>query len=577
MPGLLVSLRLLRRCLRRDGAAMMAALAALTVAGSGLAALAPLFLKFVMDSAAEPDLFRAAMFALCYAAFLALARIAGEAKAAVYGAAEQRILRVLSCRALSHVLQLPVGFFTARSTGYVQQTLENGLVGYRLLLHQSLMTVGPGLLEILFLAALILIWLESAFLIVFAGFAAAYAVIFAVCARSVFEAGRHTSAARTEAQSQLVGSLLNQEAIRLAVGAETTVMQQERLLEAVEAGWRGLLRARLRAGVLMSLVMAIGLLAGLLLALGGLRAGDMSFGDLVFVQASLLQIIRPLEMLAVSLRDVGQGVAFSDQLNRLLAEPTEATASSSDLAGGASAPAAIRFEKVGLFHAGGGGGVKDVSFCLPSGCKAGIVGLSGSGKSTLLRLLTRLQDPSEGRILLDGEAIADQAVDNVRQRMTFILQEGGLLDADLEMNIVFPNEDVDLENLSRAIAASGLGPTIDRMPDGLGTRIGERGTRLSGGERQRVLIARALYRNSGTLLADEPGSALDAPSRAQILRGLFDRSKTRTVLLVSHRLAEVAEADVILVMQEGRLIEQGTHAELLEKQGHYAWLWRRQT
>lgn len=577
MPGLLVSLRLLRRCLRRDGAAMMAALAALTVAGSGLAALAPLFLKFVMDSAAEPDLFRAAMFALCYAAFLALARIAGEAKAAVYGAAEQRILRVLSCRALSHVLQLPVGFFTARSTGYVQQTLENGLVGYRLLLHQSLMTVGPGLLEILFLAALILIWLESAFLIVFAGFAAAYAVIFAVCARSVFEAGRHTSAARTEAQSQLVGSLLNQEAIRLAVGAETTVMQQERLLEAVEAGWRGLLRARLRAGVLMSLVMAIGLLAGLLLALGGLRAGDMSFGDLVFVQASLLQIIRPLEMLAVSLRDVGQGVAFSDQLNRLLAEPTEATASSSDLAGGASAPAAIRFEKVGLFHAGGGGGVKDVSFCLPAGCKAGIVGLSGSGKSTLLRLLTRLQDPSEGRILLDGEAIADQAVDNVRQRMTFILQEGGLLDADLEMNIVFPNEDVDLENLSRAIAASGLGPTIDRMPDGLGTRIGERGTRLSGGERQRVLIARALYRNSGTLLADEPGSALDAPSRAQILRGLLDRSKTRTVLLVSHRLAEVAEADVILVMQEGRLIEQGTHAELLEKQGHYAWLWRRQT
>jgi ATP-binding cassette subfamily B protein len=576
MPGLLVSLRLLRRCLRRDGAAMMAALVALTVAGSGLAALAPLFLKFVMDSAAEPDLFRAAMFALCYAAFLALARIAGEAKAAVYGAAEQRILRVLSCRALSHALQLPVGFFTARSTGYVQQTLENGLVGYRLLLHQSLMTVGPGLLEILILAALILIWLEPAFLIVFAGFAAAYAVIFAVCARSVFEAGRHTSAARTEAQSQLVGSLLNQEAIRLAVGAETTVMQQERLLEAVEAGWRGLLRARLRAGVLMSLVMAIGLLAGLLLALGGLRAGEMSFGDLVFVQASLLQIIRPLEMLAVSLRDVGQGVAFADQLNRLLAEPTEATASISDLAGGASAPVAIRFEKVGLFHAGGGGGVKDVSFCLPAGCKAGIVGLSGSGKSTLLRLLTRLQDPSEGRILLDGEAIADQAVDNVRQRMTFILQEGGLLDADLQMNIVFPNEDVDLENLSRAIAASGLGPTIDRMPDGLGTRIGERGTRLSGGERQRVLIARALYRNSGTLLADEPGSALDAPSRAQILRGLLDRSKTRTVLLVSHRLAEVAGADVILVMQEGRLIEQGTHAELLQKQGHYAWLWHRQ-
>ena len=576
MPGLLVSLRLLRRCLRRDGAAMMAALAGLTVAGSGLAALAPLFLKFVMDSAAEPDLFRAAMFALCYASFLALARIAGEAKAAVYGAAEQRILRVLSCRALSHLLQLPVGFFTARSTGYVQQTLENGLVGYRLLLHQSLMTVGPGLLEILILAALILIWLEPAFLIVFAGFAAAYAVVFAVCARSVFEAVRHTSAARTEAQSQLVGSLLNQEAIRLAVGAKTTVMQQERLLEAVETGWRGLLRARLRAGVLMSLVMAIGLLAGLLLALGGLRAGEMSFGDLVFVQASLLQIIRPLEMLAVSLRDVGQGVAFADQLNRLLAEPTEATASISDLAGGVSAPVAIRFEKVGFFHAGGGGGIKDVSFCLPAGCKAGIVGLSGSGKSTLLRLLTRLQDPSEGRILLDGEAIADQAVDNVRQRMTFILQEGGLLDADLQMNIVFPNEDVDLENLSRAIAASGLGPTIDRMPDGLGTRIGERGTRLSGGERQRVLIARALYRNSGTLLADEPGSALDAPSRAQILRGLLDRSKTRTVLLVSHRLAEVADADVILVMQAGRLIEQGTHAELLEKQGHYAWLWRRQ-
>jgi ATP-binding cassette subfamily B protein len=553
---------------------MMAVLAALTVAGSGLAALAPLFLKFVMDSAAEPDLFRAAMFALCYSAFLALARIAGEAKAAVYGAAEQRIVRMLSCRALSHVLQLPVGFFRARSTGYVQQTLENGLVGYRLLLHQSLMTIGPGLLEILILAALILIWLEPVFLIIFAGFAAAYAVIFAVCARSVFEAGRHTSAARTEAQSQLVGSLLNHEAIRLAVGAETTVVQQERLLEAVEAGWRGLLRARLRAGVLMSFVMAIGLLAGLLLALAGLRAGEMSFGDLVFVQASLLQIIRPLEMLAVALRDVGQGVAFADQLNRLLAEPTEATASISDLAGEAGAPAAIRFEKVGLFHAGGGGGVKDVSFCLPAGCKAGIVGLSGSGKSTLLRLLTRLQDPSEGRILLDGESITDQAVENVRRRMTFILQDGGLLDADLQMNILFPNEHVDLDNLSRAIAASGLGPSIDLMPDGLGTRIGERGTRLSGGERQRVLIARALYRNSGTLLADEPGSALDAPSRAQILRSLLDRSITRTVLLVSHRLAEVADADVILVMQAGRLIEQGTHAELLEKQGHYAWLWR---
>lgn len=576
MRGAWSGFRLLRRELRAPDAAYLAGAGALTLLAAFLAAFAPLALKLLMDAAA-PDAgtaLRPEVWVVAYVSVLTLVRMISEGRTLLFGAAEQALTRKLGRGALLHALTLPAAYHSGKSTGEIQQILENGIQGYRNLLQHALLTLGPGIVELVLMAAIVFLWLDGAFLAVFAAFAAAYTAVFVLTAHGVVQSARKVSAVRIEANAWLADGLMNQETVRATCGAQTVSARYDRRLARLQAAWSGLYRARLVAGVLTALVMAGGLSAALLLSLEGIRSGDRTVGDLVLVHAAMLQVVRPLEMLASALRDAGQAAAFAQRLDALLNEAPEMPPGALPLQTDASPfPAAVRFENVSFAHPGGRTVIAGVSFEIPAGATAAIVGPSGSGKSTLLRLLLRFHDPQEGRILVDGVPSTEIPLEDHRRRFAVVLQEGGLFDASLAFNIGFPDESAEEASLLSAARASGLEPLLSSLPDRLEARMGERGMRISGGERQRVVLARAIRRGAGVLVADEPASALDPASRAHVRQVLFGEGIARTVIVVSHVLTDVCGADMVLVMDGGRLVEQGTHASLLARGGLYARMW----
>lgn len=581
MPGAWPCYKMLRGQMGPDTGGLFTGIAAASALAAGLAAFAPLAFKFLMDAAvrwqdgARSDTAGPEVWALAYAGALALTRIVSEFRSLIFGAAEQKLVRGLGRGAFSHALRLPAEYHSGRSTGEIQQVLDNGVQGCRTLLQHALLTAGPGLIELAFMAAIILFWLDAVFFALFAAFAAAYGAAFALTARAVVGAAGRVSEARIDANAWLADGLMNQDVVRACCGSVVVTAEYDLRLARAQSAWAGLYRARLRAGLLTALVMAGGLSAALLIALAGVRAGDRSAGDVILIHAAMLQAARPLELLAGALRDAGQAVAFTERLASLLQQAPEAPESDGPAPLQPGSPEAIRFENVSFAHPGGPKVIDDVSFEVPAGSKAAIVGPSGSGKSTLLRLILRFHEPQEGQILLGGIPSANDPPEAVRRRVTAILQEGGLFNASVAFNIAFPGEESDPERLAALASAAGLGPLLSSLPGGLEYPIGERGMRLSGGERQRLVLARALGRRTGILVADEPASALDPASRERVRRLLYGAGTDQTVIVVSHNLPDVCGADLLLVMYGGRLVEQGTHAELLSLGGIYAQMWQK--
>jgi len=287
-----------------------------------------------------------------------------------------------------------------------------------------------------------------------------------------------------------------------------------------------------------------------------------------------MQIVRPMELLGFAARDIGQGAAFMERLNALLAETPERHSNNEvEQEGRQGGPMAIRFEAVAFAHAGGCRVVDDVSLDIPPGSRIALVGPSGSGKSTLIRLLLKFHEPDSGRILVDGAPLSELPPDIIRQQIAFIAQAPGLFNDTLAFNVGFGAPGAVSGEIDEALSRVGLGEVHARRSD----TVGEQGGHLSGGERQRVAIARALMRRPRLLLADEPTSALDPASEAVILKELERASEGATVIMASHRLRAVMNADRIVVMSSGRIAECGTHDSLLERGGLYAQMWRDQT
>jgi ATP-binding cassette subfamily B protein len=376
----------------------------------------------------------------------------------------------------------------------------------------------------------------------------------------------------SKANTRAIDSLLNYETVKYFGNEEYEARRYDENLRHYESA---AVKSEASLGLLnigQSLIIAIAVTLLMILAAQGVAARALTLGDLVLVNALLIQLYIPLNFLGMVYREIKQSLVDMDRMFRLLGEHRE-VADRPEAVGLPAGPAAIRFERVDFAYEPNRQILFDVSFEIPAGTKVAVVGHSGSGKSTLARLLFRFYDVTDGRITVNGVDLRDIGQASLRSAIGIVPQDTVLFNDDIRYNIRYGRPDATEEEVTEAARAAHIHDFVMTLPDGYATRVGERGLKLSGGEKQRVAIARAILKNPRILIFDEATSALDSKSEKAIQAELDRIAEGRTTLVIAHRLSTVMDADQVLVMDHGRIVERGTHRALLEAGGTYAQMW----
>jgi ATP-binding cassette subfamily B protein len=554
----------------------LAAVLLLVITASVLTALGPLALKWLVDGFTGQARNSLSPYILVGAYVLSqfLARAVGEVRGLVYARAERRLFRVVSGRLFAHILRLPLRFHLDRKTGGVSQTLENGLTGYQMILHQLVFTLLPVTAELGTIIVVLVHLAPPAFLALFCGALVCYAAAFVHAAMALARSAKSASAAHVEAAAQMTDALLNVESVKY-FAAEAVVQQRVgRALSRTEEQWVGFYRRYAVNGIAVSTIFATFLAATTLYAVQEVQGARLTVGDFVLLTGYMLQLIRPVEALGYAMQGFSQGAAMLEKMLELFHETSEPhqPGDAVRLEGAGQ----LEFENVTLSYGSHRAALQGVSFKVPAGKTVGVVGASGSGKSTLVRLLVRLLEPDTGQILLDGVPIAALPLASLRQSIAVVPQDAVLFNESVGDNIAFGKADCTQEEIEQAARRAHLHEFIASLPDAYHTNVGERGLKLSGGERQRLSIARAAVKRPRIYVFDEATSALDSATELEIVRNLREISQSITTLVITHRLSSVVHADEIIVLETGTVVERGTHASLLRQHGRYAAFWEAQ-
>ena len=554
------------------------ALALILLVMAKLASVAvPLVLKEIVDALDQPRamLVLPVLLLVGYGGLRLCSTLFGELRDAVFAKVTQRAIRRVAIRVFGHLHALSLRFHLERQTGGVSRDIERGTRGISFLLNFMLFNILPTLLEIGLVAAILLskydIWFSVIIFVTLVAYIAF--TLFITEWRMIFR--RTMNDMDSKANTRAIDSLLNYETVKYFGNESWEARRYDEHMQKweVAAVSNQTSLAALNAG--QSAIIAIGVTLLMLLAADGVVNGSMSLGDLVLVNAFMLQLYMPLHFLGFVYREIKHSLADMEKMFSLLAENEEIKDKPgvNDLITGKGA---IRFDRVSFSYEPNRQILFDVSFEIPAGCTVAVVGQSGSGKSTLARLLFRFYDVSEGRILINDQDIRDITQKSLRSAIGIVPQDTVLFNDSIYYNIAYGRPDATREEVFEAAKSAHIHTFIEGLPDQYETTVGERGLKLSGGEKQRVAIARAILKDPRILIFDEATSALDSKSEKIIQSELKRIAANRTTLTIAHRLSTISDADQILVMDRGSIIERGTHRELLASNGSYAHMWELQ-
>lgn len=493
----------------------------------------------------------------------------------VFARVGQRALRLLALETFSHIHRLSMRYHITRKTGGLSRVIERGVKGVDFLLRFLLFSIVPLALELLLTAIIFWVYFDVWYLAVVAFTISAYIWFTFTVTEWRVRIRREMNDQDTDANQKAIDSLLNFETVKY-FGAET---REAARYDAAMAGYE---KAAVKTNVSLAflnfgqaLLITSGLIFVMVMAAYGVQSGELTVGDFVMVNAYMMQITMPLNFLGTVYREIRQALVDMGEMFDLLEQPAEVVdapdALDISVVGGE-----VVLENISFSYDADRPILEDVSLRVGAGERVAIVGPSGSGKSTIGRLLFRFYDVTKGSLRIDGQDVRDVTQDSLHAVIGVVPQDTVLFNDTIFYNIAYGRPEASQDEIEQAARAAKIHDFILTLPEGYETKVGERGLKLSGGEKQRVGIARTLLKNPPILLLDEATSALDTETERDIQGSLKAMGEGRTVITIAHRLSTIADADRIVVLEDGKIAEEGTHDALLEQGGRYASLWQRQ-
>ena len=523
----------------------------------------------------SPFLLGAVGMTVAYGGARILSRGFEQLRDVVFAAVAQRAFRNLALETFQHIHKLSLRYHISRKTGALSRVIERGVKGLEFLLRFLLFSVGPLIMELLIIAGIMFFWFDYLYLTVIIVMIAVYIWFTIKVTEWRVKIRKIMNDQDTDANQKAIDSLLNYETVKYFSAEEREANRYDGAIKQYEKAALTTAYSLAFLNFGQSLIITAGLIIVMVMAALGVQSGYLTVGDFVMVNAYMIQITMPLNFLGTVYREIRQGLVDMGEMFDLLEQPVEIldseNASELKITNGH-----ISFENVTFGYNKSRLIIQNVSIEINSRETIAIVGPSGSGKSTLGRLLFRFYDAQQGSIKIDGQDIRDVTQESLHRSIGVVPQDTVLFNDTIYYNIAYGLDNASRAEVEKAAKDAQIHDFILSLPDGYETTVGERGLKLSGGEKQRVGIARTLLKNPPILLLDEATSALDTETEREIREALTNASEGRSVLTIAHRLSTIADADRIIVLENGSIVEIGTHEALLSKRGRYYSLWTKQ-